>query len=80
MPALAEPMAIKRTGFGGKLQSLRKRLGINQEQAGKAVGASKRAWQWWEAGGRKPHKSYLMLIEMLENGTIQPPKPRKKKS
>lgn len=67
----------KRTGFGGKLQALRIRLDLTQEEAGKTVGASKRAWQWWEANRVKPDDGHMMLIDLLEKGILPLKKAKK---
>lgn len=45
--------------IGGRLQAERKRLGLNQEQFGVAVGVSKRTQAAYEAGTTDPTSVYL---------------------
>lgn len=45
--------------IGARLQAERKRLGLNQEQFGEAVGVSKRTQAAYEAGTTDPTSIYL---------------------
>ena len=54
-----------------RLIKLRKEKGWTQEQAGKAVGSSKGAWQQWELGTRIPSASTLTAISYAFNVSVR---------
>jgi DNA-binding XRE family transcriptional regulator len=60
----------RKTALGKRLQALRDRLDLTQEDAAGRIRVARRTWHMWETGQAKPQPSYLLLIEMLEKGQL----------
>lgn len=60
--------------LGKQLYAIRVKRGadqpLTQEQAGALIHVSRNTWRSWETGKAKPQPAHLMLIKMLEDGTL----------
>lgn len=54
-----------RAEYGGYVRSVRKRLKLSQEEAGRIIGGGKRAFQKYESGATPPSDAAIGLIELL---------------
>ena len=57
----------------GRVRSLRKRLGLTQEEFGRLIGLARRTVQDWELGNRKPSASSRKLLNIVNNKGYLPP-------
>ncbi len=48
------------------LRAIRKKLGLNQAEAGKLFGGGASAFSEYERGKTQPHKSTVLLLKLLE--------------
>ncbi|EIC30567.1 MULTISPECIES: type II toxin-antitoxin system MqsA family antitoxin [Methylomicrobium] len=61
--AAARKSAITRRS--AELRAIRKRLGLNQAEAGRLFGGGVSAFSEYECGKTQPHKSTLLLLRLL---------------
>lgn len=54
-----------RAAYGARVRSVRKSLGLTQEEAGVIIGGGKRAFQKYESGANPPSDAAVGLIELL---------------
>lgn len=55
-----------RSDYAKRVRSLRTRLGLTQEQAGRILGGGKRAFQKYETGKTPPSDAAIALLEIIE--------------
>lgn len=55
-----------RTDYAKKVRSLRLRLNLTQEEAGRVLGGGKRAFQKYEKGKTPPSDAAVALLELME--------------
>ena len=55
-----------RTDYAKKVRSLRLRLNLTQEGAGRVLGGGKRAFQEYEKGKTPPSDAAVALLELME--------------
>ncbi len=60
-------MAVNKNSWTPKrIEMLRKRLLLTQEQAAELVGITRRQWAAWEGGTRKPSGPAIILLDLLD--------------
>jgi HTH-type transcriptional regulator/antitoxin MqsA len=55
-----------RADYAQRIRTIRKRLGLTQEEAGRIIGGGKRAFQKYEAGKTPPSDAAIGLLELIE--------------
>ena len=60
-----EAFLTLRKEYAAHVKSVRKRLGLTQEEAGVIIGGGKRAFQKYESGSTPPSDAAVGLIELL---------------
>ena len=54
-----------RTAYAGHVKTVRKRLNLTQEEAGRIIGGGRRAFQKYESGKTPPSDAAIGLLEVL---------------
>ena len=65
LKALNETYKALREEYAAHVKSVRKKLGLTQEEAGVIIGGGKRAFQKYESGRTPPSDAAVGLIEVL---------------
>ncbi len=65
LKALDEAYTALREEYAARVKSVRKKLGLTQEEAGVIIGGGKRAFQKYESGRTPPSDAAVGLIEVL---------------
>lgn len=65
LKAMDETYKVLREDYAAHVKSVRKRLGMTQEEAGVIIGGGKRAFQKYESGRTAPSDAAVGLIEVL---------------
>ena len=65
LKALNETYKTLREEYAARVKSVRKKLGLTQEEAGVIIGGGKRAFQKYESGRTPPSDAAVGLIEVL---------------
>lgn len=65
LKAMDETYKVLREEYAAHVRSVRKRLGLTQEEAGVIIGGGKRAFQKYESGHTPPSDAAVGLIEVL---------------
>lgn len=65
MAALAAAWEEARAQESVSLRAIRKKLGLNQAEAGRLFGGGVSAFSDYERGKRQPHKSTVLLLQLL---------------
>lgn len=55
---------------GKQIKAIRERLGLTQAEAAAKVRVSQSVWSAWERGATRPSPSSVLLIELLDRGSI----------
>ncbi len=55
-----------RAAYAARVKSVRKKLGLTQEEAGRIIGGGRRAFQKYERGTMQPSEAAIGLIEILD--------------
>lgn len=55
-----------RIAYAGRVKSVRKKLHLTQEEAGRIIGGGRRAFQKYESGTTPPSDAAVGLIELLD--------------
>ena len=50
-----------------QLRELRETLGLTQREAAEKIGVSRRTWEGWEIGARRPTSAACVLIQLLKS-------------
>ena len=65
LKAMDEAYMTLREKYAAHVRSVRKKLGLTQEEAGAIIGGGKRAFQKYESGRTPPSDAAVGLIELL---------------
>ena len=55
-----------RTAYAARIKSVRKKLRLTQEEAGRIIGGGRRAFQKYESGSTPPSDAAVGLLEILD--------------
>lgn len=66
LKALDAAYAELRAAYAARVKSVRKKLRLTQEEAGRIIGGGRRAFQKYESGTTPPSEAAVGLIELLD--------------
>ncbi|EGD57542.1 transcriptional regulator, XRE family protein [Novosphingobium nitrogenifigens DSM 19370] len=66
LTALDEAYGELRAAYAARVKSVRKKLKLTQEEAGRIIGGGRRAFQKYESGATPPSEAAIGLIELLD--------------
>ena len=66
LKASNEAFVALRAAYAARVRSVRKRLKLTQEEAGRIIGGGRRAFQKYESGATPPSDAAVGLLEILD--------------
>jgi HTH-type transcriptional regulator/antitoxin MqsA len=66
LQALDQAYLELRAAYAARVKTVRKKLGLTQEEAGRIIGGGRRAFQKYESGTTPPSEAAVGLIEILD--------------